>query len=88
MLSTITNVLVISVWALLGAGIIAFALYLTIYPLVKTVGGGVLVARAARALRPQTELPGLMIPDVRLGYTMADGGDPVEDTPEAGPKKE
>ena len=88
MLATITNGLVIAVWALLGVGVIAFALYLTIYPLVKTLGGGILVARAVRALRPQTELPGVMVPDIRLGYTMADGGDPVEETPETAPEKD
>jgi len=88
MLTSMMNVLVVAVWALLGAGVIAFALYLTIYPVVKTVGGGILVARVARALRPQRELPGFMVPDVRLGYTMADGGDPVEGTPEAAPEKD
>jgi len=88
MLTNITNVLVISVWALLGAGIVAFALYITIYPLVKTIGGGVLVFKTSRALRPQTERQGLMIPDARLGYTMADGGEPVNDTADTEPHKE
>lgn len=79
MLGTITTILLVSAGVVLGIAILAYAIYITFYPFSRTVGGGLQIMkhygeRRARAVRRDYTL----IPDARLGFTMADGGDRIK----------
>jgi hypothetical protein len=79
MLETIITICLVSVGVLLGLIIAAFAIYLIIYPVVMTVGGGLQVWRhygEQRAHALQRDY--VLVHDARLGYTMADGGDRIK----------
>ena len=79
MAATLTNVVVVSIWVILGLGIFVFAIYITFFPLVRTLGGGLFALKQYRTQRTAEDAFGI-IPDAQLGFTMADGGDAVEDT--------
>jgi len=75
MLEIIATIFMVSVGVTFGLVILAYAIYLTFYPLTRTVGGGLQVLKhygeqRARALEREYALT----PDARLGFTMADGG--------------
>jgi hypothetical protein len=77
MLETVTMIVLLSVGAVTGAGILAYAIYITFYPFAKTVSGSVEVVKhygkeriGAKADRRDYVLAA----DSRLGFTMADGG--------------
>jgi len=79
MLEIIATIFMVSVGVTFGLVILAYAIYLTFYPLTRTVGGGLQVLKhfgeqRARALERDYAL----IPDARLGFTMADGGDRIK----------
>jgi hypothetical protein len=77
MLETITMIVLLSVGAATGAGILAYAIYITFYPFAKTVGGGAQVLKhygKQRAQAKADERDYVLAPDRRLGFTMADGG--------------
>jgi hypothetical protein len=77
MLETITTIILVTVGAITATGILAYAIYITFYPLAKTAAGGAEVARhyarqragAKAARRAYVPAHGR-----QLGYTMADGG--------------
>jgi len=73
MLETITTIILASVGAITGAGILAYAIYVTFYPLVKTAAGGAEAAKhyARARVERRAYVPA---PGRQLGYTMADGG--------------
>jgi hypothetical protein len=73
MLETITTIILVTVGAVTGAGILAYAVYVTFYPLAKTVEGGAEVAK--HYARAKAEKRGYVpVPRRELGFTMADGG--------------
>jgi hypothetical protein len=77
MLETVTLIVLVSVGAVTGAGILAYAIYITFYPFAKTVGGGVEVMKhygKQRAGAKADRRDYALVPDSRLGFTMADGG--------------
>ena len=77
MLETITMIVLLSVGAVTGAGILAYAIYITFYPFAKTVGGGAEVLKhygKQRAGAKAERRDYVLAPDRRLGLTMADGG--------------
>jgi uncharacterized membrane protein YdfJ with MMPL/SSD domain len=73
MLETITTIILVAVGAVTGAGILAYAIYITFYPLAKTVEGGAEVAKhyARAKAEKRAYAPA---PRRQLGLTMADGG--------------
>jgi hypothetical protein len=79
MAATLTNVLVVGIWVILGLGIFAFAIYITFFPLVRTLGGGLFALKQYRRESALEHEAFGMIPDAQLGFTMADGGDAIED---------
>jgi hypothetical protein len=66
---------------LVGLIILAFAIYITILPLFKTIRGGLQVLKERREQRVKTAFKEGYDPlvDAQRGLTMADGGDPVEE---------
>jgi hypothetical protein len=79
MLETVLSICLVSVGVLFGLVITAFAIYLTLYPLVMTIGGGLQVWKhygQQRAHALQRDY--VLVHDARLGYTMADGGDRIK----------
>jgi hypothetical protein len=75
MLGIITTIILVSAGIIMGIAILAYAIYITFYPFARTVGGGLQVLKhygeqRAKALQRDFAL----FTDVRLGYTMADGG--------------
>jgi hypothetical protein len=79
MLGTITIILLVSVGVVLGIAILAYAIYITFYPFARTVGGGLQVLKhygEQRAKALQRDY--VLVPDARLGLTMADGGDRIK----------
>jgi hypothetical protein len=73
MLETITTIILVTVGAVTATGILAYAIYITFYPLAKTVEGGVEVAK--HYARAKAEKRAYIPAHGRqLGYTMADGG--------------
>jgi hypothetical protein len=77
MLETVTMIVLVSVGAVTGASILAYAIYVTFYPFAKTLGGSVEVAkhyggqRAGANAERRAYVPA---PRRQLGLTMADGG--------------
>ena len=80
MAATLTNVVVVSIWVILGLGIFAFAIYITFFPLVRTLGGGLFALKQYRRESAVEHEAFGMIPDAQLGLTMADGGDTLKET--------
>ncbi len=82
MLETIVTIIMVGVGVVLGLVILAYATYITFFPLVRTLGGGVQVLKAyghgQKKVKATKEGYGL-IPDAQLGLTMADGGDEVKE---------
>ncbi len=79
MLEIIATIFMVSVGVAFGLVILAYAIYLTFYPLARTVGGGLQVLKHFGEQRVKThERDYVLIPDARLGFTMADGGDRIK----------
>lgn len=81
MLETIATIFMVSVGVTFGLVILAYAIYITFYPFVRTVGGGLQVLKhygeqRVRAKAHQRDYA--LAPDPRLGLTMADGGDRIK----------
>jgi hypothetical protein len=79
MLETIATIVLVSVGVVLGITILAYAIYITVYPLVRTIGGGLQVLKhygEQRATAVKRDF--ILAPDARLGLTMADGGDRIK----------
>jgi hypothetical protein len=77
MLETITTIILVTVGAVTGAGILAYAIYITFYPFAKTAAGGAEVARhyaKQRAGAKAARRAYVPAPRRQLGLTMADGG--------------
>lgn len=80
MLENITTIGLVSVGVMLGLFIVAYAVYITFYPLFRTIGGGLQVLKSYGEQRVRAlEEAYALIPDAQLGFTMADGGDRVEE---------
>ncbi len=78
MLGTITTIVLVSIGVVLGIAILAYAIYITFYPFARTIGGGLQVLKhygVQRAKALQHDY--VLVPDARLGFTMADGGDKI-----------
>jgi len=79
MLEIIATIFMVSVGVAFGLVILAYAIYLTFYPLTRTVGGGLQVLKHFGVQRARAqERAYVLIPDARLGFTMADGGDRIK----------
>ena len=79
MLGTIMTILLVGVGVVLGIAILAYAIYITFYPFSRTIGGGLQVLKhygEQRAKALQRDY--ILVPDARLGFTMADGGDHIK----------
>ena len=79
MLETIATIVLVSVGVVLGITILAYAIYITVYPLVRSISGGLQVLKhygEQRATAGQRDY--ILAPDARLGLTMADGGDRIK----------
>ena len=79
MLEIIATIVLVSIGVILGVTILAYAIYITVYPLVRTIGGGLQVLKhygEQRATADQRDY--ILAPDARLGFTMADGGDRIK----------
>jgi hypothetical protein len=79
MLGTITTIILVSVGVILGIAILAYAIYITVFPFARTISGGLQVLKhygEQRAKAGQRDY--ILAPDVRLGLTMADGGDRIK----------
>ncbi len=76
MLKIIDTIFFVTVLGVFGLVILTYAFYITFFPLIKTIGGGLETLRVysegkAQVAEEETHL----IPDVELGLTMADGGE-------------
>jgi hypothetical protein len=79
MLEIIATIFMVSVGVAFGLVILAYAIYLTFYPLARTVGGGLQVLKHFGEQRARAqERDYILIPDARLGFTMADGGNRIK----------
>jgi hypothetical protein len=79
MLEIIATIFMVSVGVTFGLVILAYAIYLTFYPFAKTVGGGLQVLKHYGEQRARAfEREYALIPDARLGFTMADGGSRIK----------
>ena len=79
MLEIIATIFMVSVGVTFGLVILAYAIYLTFYPLTRTVGGGLQVLKQFGEQRARSqERDYILIPDARLGFTMADGGNRIK----------
>jgi hypothetical protein len=79
MLEIIATIFMVSVGVTFGLVILAYAIYLTFYPLTRTVGGGLQVLKHFGEQRARAqERDYILIPDARLGFTMADGGNRIK----------
>lgn len=79
MLATTTGTIVMIVLSIIGLAVIAFAIYITFFPLVKTIGGGLFAIKHARAKQKDLAAETPFIVDAKLGLTMADGGEKLEE---------
>ena len=91
MLETLITICMVSVGVMFGLVILAYAIYITLYPFVRTVGGGLQVwkhygygEQRAKAFKRDYAL----VHDARLGYTMADGGDRIKNIKKKKPRKD
>ena len=79
MLEAITTIVLVSLGVVLGITILAYAIYITVYPFARTIGGGLQVLKHYGEQRAKaTERDYILAPDARLGFTMADGGDRIK----------
>ncbi len=79
MLGTIATIFMVSVGVVFGLVILAYAVYITFFPLARTIGGGLQVLKEYGEQRASaTEKDYTLVPDAQLGLTMADGGDQIE----------
>jgi hypothetical protein len=63
----------------MGIAILAYAIYITFYPFARTIGGGLQVLKHYGEHRVRAiDRDYILVPDARLGYTMADGGDRIK----------
>jgi hypothetical protein len=79
MLGIIATIFMVSVGVIFALVILAYAIYITFYPFARTVGGGLQVLKnygEQRAKASQRDY--VLVPDARLGLTMADGGDRIK----------
>jgi len=80
MLETVSSVLLIAAGVVLALFIAVYAGYVTLFPLARTLLGGLQVLREhAEQRATASERDYVLIPDPQLGLTMADGGDRVDD---------
>jgi hypothetical protein len=79
MLEAITTIVLVSLGVVLGITILAYAIYITVYPFARTIGGGLQVLKHYGEQRAKaTERDYILAPDAQLGFTMADGGDQIK----------
>jgi len=81
MLELIATIFMVSVGVMFGLVILAYAIYITFYPFVRTVGGGLQVLKHYGEQRVRVKARQrdyALAPDLRLGLTMADGGDRIK----------
>ena len=79
MLEAITTIVLVSLGVVLGITILAYAIYITVYPFARTIGGGLQVLKHYGEQRAKaTERDYILAPDAQLGFTMADGGDRIK----------
>ena len=79
MLEAITTIVLVSLGVVLGITILAYAIYITVYPFARTIGGGLQVLKHYGEQRAKaTERDYVLAPDAQLGFTMADGGDRIK----------
>jgi hypothetical protein len=76
-MGTLVSAIVFSIWVILGLAVLAYGLYITFYPLIRTIGGGVLVYGERRRPTTQHADAGMATAGPVLGLTLADGGDEV-----------
>jgi len=80
MLETITTIFVVGVGIVLGLVILAYATYITLFPLVRTIGGGMQALKVYGEQRlGVTGEQYALINDAQVGLTMADGGDRIDE---------
>ena len=64
----------------MGLIVLAYAVYITFFPLSKTIRGGLQMLKERGEQRVKTADDTYdSIPDAHVGFTMADGGDHVEE---------
>jgi hypothetical protein len=79
MLETITTIVLVSLGVVLGITILAYAIYITVYPFARTISGGLQVLKHYGEQRAKaTQRDYILAPDAQLGFTMADGGDRIK----------
>lgn len=79
MLGIITTIFMVSVGVLFALVILAYAIYITFYPLTRTIGGGLQVLKHYGERREKAlQRDYVLASDARLGFTMADGGDRIK----------
>jgi hypothetical protein len=79
MLETITTIVLVSAGVVLGITILAYAIYITVYPFARTISGGLQVLKHYGEQRVKAgQRDYILAPDARLGFTMADGGDRIK----------
>jgi hypothetical protein len=78
---TITTIWIIGIGVVVGLIIFAYALYITVFPLFKTIRGALQVLKKRGEQRAGTAITEEehSIAGLQLGLTMADGGDHVEE---------
>jgi hypothetical protein len=79
MLETITTIVLVSLGVVMSITILAYAIYITVYPFARTISGGLQVLKHYGEQRAKaTQRDYILAPDARLGFTMADGGDRIK----------
>jgi hypothetical protein len=64
---------------IIAVAVVGYGLYITVFPLLRTLKGGFSLLRAgSRNVEVPEDAVGV-IPDTHLGFTMADGGDAVDE---------
>jgi hypothetical protein len=80
MLEIITSFFVVGVGVVLGLVILAYAAYITLFPLIRTIGGGMQALKAYGEQRLGiAEEQYALLNDAQVGLTMADGGDRIDE---------
>ena len=85
MVETVTTIFLVGFGVTLGLVILGYAAYITLFPLFRTIGGGLQALKAYSEHKVKVTEEGYeMIPHAQVGLTMADGGDPIdeEESPE------
>lgn len=73
MLETIATIFLVTVGVVFGLVVLSYPLYFTYLLIAKAIGGSVSIVRGYRNVRMAS-----VTPNVRLGLTMADGGDRIK----------